>query len=73
MEMYKILSGKHDTAVIPRVNEVSLHRASPGACLKYAGTDAGTVRQCRKTPRLAPGQVCDAGTPGQMLGQILSA
>jgi len=24
--------------------------------------DAGTVRQRRKTPRLAPGQVCDAGT-----------
>jgi len=27
-----------------------------------AGTDAGTVRQRRKTPRLVPGQVCDAGT-----------
>jgi len=38
-----------------------------------AGTDAGTVRHRRKTPRLAPGQVCDAGTPGQMSGQIVSA
>ena len=27
-----------------------------------AGTDAGTVWQRRKTPQLAPGQVCDAGT-----------
>jgi len=36
-------------------------------------TDAGTVWQRRKTPGLAPGlapgQFCDAGTPGQMQGE----
>ena len=30
------------------------------------GTDARTVRQCHKTPGLAPTQFCDARTPGQM-------
>jgi len=52
-----------------RIGPSSIGRFAPGSelawergCLKYAGTDAGTVRQRRKTPRLAPGQVCDAGT-----------
>ena len=68
---------------------LAMHRASPVYSLvlrhtpitiglskicRDAGTDAGTVRQ-RKTPRFAPGQVCDAGTDvsqGDTFGQYLT-